>query len=142
MNTLSRTGDLNLIRISEMKKYPDCPFCHPDREIILKGVYCYAIYDMFPVNRGHILVITDRHVGDYFAMEQDEIEDLWETVRKARDLLEEKYSPQGFNVGFNVGEPAGQTIDHVHIHVIPRYSGDMEDPTGGVRHVIPERGKY
>lgn len=125
-----------------MKKDPDCPFCHPDREIILKGACCYAIYDMFPVNRGHILVITNRHVGDYFELEQEEIEDLWETVRKVRDFLEENYAPHGFNVGFNVGEAAGQTIDHVHIHLIPRYSGDMEDPTGGVRHVIPERGKY
>ena len=73
---------------------------------------------------------------------QEEIEDLWETVRKARDFLEENYAPRGFNVGFNVGETAGQTIDQVHIHVIPRFEGDMEGSTGGVRHVIPEKGKY
>lgn len=120
----------------------DCPFCEIDREIIMDSELCFSIYDQYPVNKGHILVIPKRHVGDYFHLNHDETDSLWEMVHEAKVFLENKFNPQGFNVGFNVGHEAGQTIDHVHIHVIPRYSGDMENPTGGVRHVIPEKGKY
>ena len=119
-----------------------CPFCEIDRESILDSELCFSIYDKYPVNKGHILVIPKRHVGDYFQLQHDEVDSLWEMVQKAKVFLENKFNPQGFNVGFNVGHEAGQTIDHVHIHIIPRYTGDMEDPTGGVRHVIPEKGKY
>ncbi len=119
-----------------------CPFCHPDREVILESELCYAIFDKFPVNPGHVLVITRRHEGDYFNLLSEEVADLWSLVEKMKVFLEKEYAPDGFNVGFNVGSTAGQTIDHVHIHIIPRYAGDMDDPTGGVRHVIPERGRY
>ena len=119
-----------------------CPFCNIDREIILDSDLCFAVNDKFPVNVGHILVIPKRHVKDYFELNKNEVASLWEMVSRAKTLIDLKYNPQGYNVGFNVGESAGQTISHVHIHVIPRYKGDMEDPTGGVRHVIPVKGKY
>jgi diadenosine tetraphosphate (Ap4A) HIT family hydrolase len=70
------------------------------------------------------------------------VEDVWRLVGEVKELLDLEFHPDGFNVGFNIGPSAGQTVDHVHIHVIPRYNGDMEDPTGGVRHVIPWRGKH
>ena len=120
----------------------DCPFCETDQEIILDSELCFSIYDKYPVNKGHILIIPKRHVGDYFQLQHDEVDSIWEMVHEVKVFLENEFNPQGFNIGFNVGHEAGQTIDHTHIHVIPRYSGDMDDPTGGVRHVIPEKGKY
>ena len=119
-----------------------CPFCNIDREVLASSDLCLAFYDKYPVNRGHVLVIPRRHVGDYFELLEAEIEDAWRLVREVKSLLESEFHPAGFNVGFNVGFAAGQTVDHVHIHIIPRYEGDMEDPTGGVRHVIPGKGKY
>ena len=121
---------------------PNCPFCNPEREIIFRSAHCYAIYDHYPVNPGHVLVIPNRHTGNYFDLNQDEIRDLWDMVSDIKDFLDGKHKPDGYNIGFNVGQSAGQTIDHVHVHVIPRYAGDMEDPTGGIRHVIPEKGNY
>lgn len=123
-------------------KQKDCPFCDINREIILESDLCLAFYDQYPVNKGHTLVIPKRHVKDYFELSQEEVYDVWQMVGKVQEFLEIEYNPNGYNIGFNVGRDAGQTIDHVHIHVIPRYKGDMEDPTGGVRHVIPEKGKY
>ena len=120
----------------------NCPFCNPDREVIGEAEHCFALYDKYPVNPGHVLIVSKRHAGDYFDLNGEEVACMWEMVARMRTFLEEEFRPQGFNVGFNVGAPAGQTIDHVHIHVIPRYAGDMDDPTGGVRHVIPEKGKY
>ena len=120
----------------------DCPFCNIDREIILSSDLCLAIYDKYPVNIGHVLIISKRHVEDYFDLDEKEIESISKMVIEVKKILDIKYNPQGYNIGFNVGKEAGQTIDHVHIHVIPRYTGDMDDPTGGVRHVIPEKGKY
>ena len=119
-----------------------CPFCTHDRELIQESEYGYALYDKYPVNPGHVLVISRRHVSDYFDLEDGEKAGLWKLVEEMRSFLDDEFHPDGFNVGFNVGKEAGQTIDHVHIHIIPRYSGDMDDPTGGVRHVIPEKGKY
>ncbi|MCK4823658.1 HIT family protein [bacterium] len=120
----------------------DCPFCNIDREILAGSDLCLAIYDKYPVNKGHVLVVSRRHVEDYFSLEQDEVEEIWKLVEEVKGLIQLEFQPAGFNIGFNVGPVAGQTIDHVHIHVIPRYEGDMEDPTGGVRHVIPGKGKY
>jgi len=119
-----------------------CPFCTIDREVLFESEWCFAIYDKYPVNPGHVLVISRRHVADYFELSGEEVAGLWEMVAEVREFLSAEYSPDGFNVGFNVGAAAGQTIDHVHLHVIPRSEGDMEDPTGGVRHVIPEKSWY
>jgi diadenosine tetraphosphate (Ap4A) HIT family hydrolase len=119
-----------------------CPFCRVDREVILASQLSFSIYDKFPVSPGHVLVIPRRHVEDCFDLSRAEVEDLWEMVANVRQLLNDKYNPGGFNVGFNSGTEAGQTIPHAHIHIIPRYRGDVEDPAGGIRNVIPGRGKY
>jgi diadenosine tetraphosphate (Ap4A) HIT family hydrolase len=104
----------------------------------------FAIFDRFPVSPGHVLVITRRVVPTFFECSGEEQSALLDLVAEAKRLLEERLDPKpdGYNVGFNAGAAAGQTVPHVHVHVIPRYAGDMPDPRGGVRHVIPEKGNY
>ncbi len=120
-----------------------CPFCHPlPPDIVLRSHHCYARWDKFPVTEGHLLIIPDRHFADYFEATHAEKADLWAFVDECQAFLMERYHPDGFNVGINVGSAAGQTIGHVHIHLIPRRKGDMEHPRGGVRHVIPSKGNY
>lgn len=89
-----------------------------------------------------MLIIPKRHVADYFELNEAEKNDIWQLVEQAKIFLEENFKPDGFNIGFNSGTAAGQTVFHVHIHIIPRFTGDVEDPTGGVRNVIPGKGKY
>jgi diadenosine tetraphosphate (Ap4A) HIT family hydrolase len=120
----------------------DCPFCNPDREIIAENDHSIAIFDSHPVSPGHALVIPRHHVSTIFDLADDEYASCFNLVRKIREILEEKHSTDAFNVGVNCGETAGQTVDHAHIHVIPRYSGDVDDPRGGVRHIIPDKGFY
>ncbi len=118
-----------------------CPFCEIE-SYILENNLSYAIYDKYPVNDGHLLVIPKRHVADYFDLTMEEKNSLIELVDKAKKMLDEKYNPDGYNIGINAGEVAGQTVMHVHLHLIPRYNGDMNEPEGGVRGVIPEKQKY
>jgi diadenosine tetraphosphate (Ap4A) HIT family hydrolase len=119
----------------------NCPFCKIQNPI-LENEKAYAIYDKNPVNQGHLLIITKRHLNSYFNTTYQEQKALDNLLRKGRNLLLEKFNPDGFNIGINEGEYAGQTIKHLHIHLIPRYKGDIEDPTGGVRGVIPEKRVY
>ena len=120
-----------------------CPFCTLDgREIVLRAEHAVAFYDRFPVNPGHMLVIPRRHESSFFELTPEEKEDVFDLLDRAKVLLTEKYSPAGFNVGINIGRAAGQTVFHAHIHMIPRYEGDVAEPTGGVRGVIPERRIY
>ncbi len=119
-----------------------CPFCSPKREITAANVGAIAIYDGFPVSDGHTLVIPRRHVASVFDLDDEEYQACFNLVRDVRDILEGLHGTTAFNVGINCGEIAGQTIDHAHIHVIPRYPGDMDDPRGGVRHIIPGKGYY
>ena len=120
-----------------------CPFCNPSKEdIILKNDLCYAKFDKYPVNKGHILIIPFRHFDNYFDATKEEKMALIELIDKAKQYLDKNFKPDGYNIGINVGKTAGQTIMHVHIHIIPRYKGDMDDPRGGVRGVIPEKQKY
>jgi len=116
----------------------------PVAEWVCANERCFAIYDKFPVSRGHVLVITRRVVPTYFDCTGAEQAAVMELVAEVKRLLDERLDPKpdGYNVGFNSGAAAGQTVPHVHVHVIPRYSGDMPDPRGGVRHVIPEKGNY
>ncbi len=120
----------------------NCIFCRNTSTPVLETELSYAVYDKFPVSEGHILVIPKRHEADYFRLTENEKADLWRLVDQVKDLLEERFHPDGYNVGININRSAGQTIFHVHIHVIPRYEGDMEDPAGGVRGVIPGKMKY
>jgi len=119
----------------------DCPFCRR-HDILVENDFASAIYDAHPVTRGHTLVIPKRHFADAFESTKEEMEALIEIVRRVKQLLDDEYSPDGYNIGFNCGRAAGQSIMHLHIHVIPRYAGDRYDPTGGVRGVIPEKQRY
>ena len=109
---------------------------------LLESEIGFVIYDGFPVSEGHCLVVPNRVYADYFDSTQEELDGLHALVVETKSLLEEEYSPDGYNVGINCGEAAGQTVSHMHIHVIPRYKTDMEDPRGGVRGVIPSKQKY
>ncbi|NLW44820.1 MAG: HIT family protein [Syntrophomonadaceae bacterium] len=119
----------------------ECPFCRPD-EVILENRLAWARFDPFPVNPGHLLVITRRHVTDFFQSTEEERAAINSLLEEAKILLDGRYNPDGYNIGINCGPAAGQTIMHLHIHLIPRYQGDMDDPRGGVRGVIPEKQKY
>lgn len=118
-----------------------CPFCRPD-EAILRNALAYVRPDKFPVTRGHVLVIPYRHVADYFDTTKAEREAILSLLDEAKAWLDRKRAPAGYNVGVNVGAAAGQTIMHLHVHLIPRYRGDVADPRGGVRGVIPARQSY
>jgi len=121
----------------------NCPFCNINKsDIILESKLSLVFYDKFPVNKGHILIISKRHTSNYFELTQEEKNDIWKLVDKASELLTRKYYPTGFNIGININKSAGQTIHHIHIHLIPRYINDVADPAGGVRGVIPSKQKY
>ena len=112
------------------------------REKLFENDVGFVIYDKYPVNKGHCLIVPKRVYPDYFESTHEEIIGLNDLLFKTRQYLLEKYNPTGFNVGVNCGRDSGQTVDHLHIHLIPRYKNDMGDPTGGVRGVIPEKQKY
>jgi diadenosine tetraphosphate (Ap4A) HIT family hydrolase len=115
----------------------------PKTDWLCANAFAFAIYDRFPVSPGHVLVITRRVVPTYFDCTAEEQAALMDLVGQVKRLLDQREpKPNGYNVGFNSGTAAGQTVPHVHVHVIPRYAGDMPDPRGGVRHVIPEKGNY
>jgi diadenosine tetraphosphate (Ap4A) HIT family hydrolase len=120
-----------------------CPFCSLPRErIIVSNVCGIAIRDGFPVSPGHTLIIPRRHVGSYFDLSNDERDALLALLEVARHGLDKELHPAGYNIGINDGPVAGQTILHLHVHLIPRYHGDQADPRGGVRWVIPEKADY
>jgi diadenosine tetraphosphate (Ap4A) HIT family hydrolase len=123
---------------------PNCPFCNIDseRDLIVESATAYAIYDKFPVNDGHALIIPKRHCASYFDLSFKEQAACMFMLNKVREVVSKRFNPDAFNIGINVGEKAGQTIHHVHIHLIPRFDGDVEDPRGGVRGVIPVKQKY
>jgi len=122
------------------KESPFYPL-EPDR-IILKNENCVAFYDRFPVNEGHALVIPCQPVASLYDLEDNIQAELWDMVRQVRIILKEKFNPDGFNIGINDGAAAGQTMPHIHIHIIPRYNGDTEDPRGGIRWIFPKKAKY
>lgn len=119
-----------------------CVFCALEKETIAENNNSYAIFDKYPVNEGHVLVIPKRHVADYFELNFTEQLSLWKLANFIQAILKEQFKPDAFNVGINAGEAAGQTVYHVHIHIIPRYKGDVENPVGGVRGVIPWKKEY
>lgn len=121
-----------------------CPFCSPDseRELIVESATAYAIFDKFPVSEGHALIIPKRHCANYFELSFKEQAACVFMLNKVKEIISADNNPDGFNIGINIGEFAGQTVDHVHIHLIPRYKGDVENPRGGVRGVIPAKKEY
>ena len=121
-----------------------CPFCdrieRGEHSAASTGAVAFA--DGYAVSRGHTLVVPRRHVTSLFELNDAEQADVWALVAQVRATLASAHAPSGFNIGLNDGASAGQTIDHAHVHVIPRYDGDVPDPRGGVRWVIPENAPY
>jgi diadenosine tetraphosphate (Ap4A) HIT family hydrolase len=124
-----------------MSKHDHCPFCGNPKKVIQNDL-AFAHYDSYPVNPGHCLVITHRHVAGYFDATVEEKMAIWTLVDEMKAIIDAEFQPDAYNVGVNIGEAAGQSVPHLHIHVIPRYKGDMENPKGGVRGVIPHKQKY
>jgi diadenosine tetraphosphate (Ap4A) HIT family hydrolase len=112
-----------------------CIFCDhlKNKNYITENELAFAIYDAFPVNKGHVLVMPKRHFVNFFDATTEEIMAFNDLLQKVKDLLDEELKPDGYNIGINIGEAAGQTIFHLHIHLIPRYNGDVANPRGGVR---------
>ena len=124
-----------------MKNQDSCPFCRI-QDIVLENRLAVAFYDKYPVSPGHLLIIPRRHVADYFDATRDELQAISDLIKQGKVLLDRERQPDGYNIGVNCGEAAGQTVMHLHIHLIPRYLGDLENPRGGVRGVIPDRRIY
>lgn len=122
---------------------PSCPFCSLAPERFREGTrHSIRIDDAFPVSPGHALVIPRRHVQSFFDLRDDERADLLNLLGRARATIQAERSPDGFNIGINDGTAAGQTVMHLHVHLIPRYAGDRPNPRGGVRWIFPERADY
>ena len=121
-----------------------CPFC----ALVLQKQYenestrSVSFKDKYPVSPGHTLIIPKRHETDFSLLTQEEQADIWDLAKIAIDEIKNTLNPAGFNIGVNINEAAGQTVGHAHMHVIPRYEGDMADPRGGIRRVIPDKADY
>ncbi len=120
-----------------------CPFCSlPATRIVLRNAHGLVIRDGYPISPGHTLIIPRRHVSSFFDLHAGERTDLLSLLDEARQALDAELRPDGYNIGINDGPAAGQTVDHLHIHLIPRYTGDQADPRGGVRWIVPEKADY
>ena len=120
-----------------------CPFCNPVAdEIVAKNDLCYARWDGYPVSKGHLLVVPFRHAADYFSLTVEEKQAVLALVDECKEVIEKNLRPAGYNIGFNVGKAAGQTVMHCHCHMIPRYVGDVRNARGGVRGVVQKKRDY
>ena len=147
--SLERNASYELYQYQHFNKLPRkegevCPFCRLSRrvEIICETATCVAFYDGYPVSPGHALIIPKRHVASYFDLTNHEREAMNVVLQYVKQKVDERYHPDGYNVGINVNEAAGQSVFHVHMHLIPRYKGDVPNPKGGVRGVIPSKQSY
>lgn len=131
----SRTGNRGMS--------PDCIFCQRDdvelHRVVVENDSCYARYDNYPAAAGHVEVVPKRHVVSYFDLTERELVDAHRLMLAVRDVLTKEFEPDGFTIGINEGRAAGRTIDHLHIHLIPRYRHDVDDPRGGIRKVVADR---
>jgi len=124
-----------------------CPFCtlqteSSHRKLLLENDTGFVIRDGYPITNGHTLIIPKRHVSSFFEITQQERQDLFELVDQVKAQLDQEFKPASYNIGINDGEAAGQTIPHLHIHLIPRYNEPDKDPRGGVRWLVPEKADY
>lgn len=147
--SLERNSSYELYQYQHFNKLPRkegevCPFCRLSRrvEIICETATCVAFYDGYPVSPGHALIIPKRHVASYFDLTNHEREAMNVVLQYVKQKVDERYHPDGYNVGINVNEAAGQSVFHVHMRLIPRYKGDVLNPKGGVRGVIPSKQSY
>ena len=126
---------------------PECIFCQigrrkKDVNFFAAFTHCYVIKDQFPVSNGHLLIIPYEHTENWFTAREEVRSEMMQALLLMKERLDKEYAPDGYNIGANIGETAGQTVMHLHLHLIPRYRGDMENPKGGVRGVIPSKQKY
>ncbi len=120
-----------------------CPFCTlPAERIIQENEHCVLVLDAYPVSQGHSLIIPKKHVASWFDITTVERDSMMSLLDRAREKAISETSPDGFNIGINDGAAAGQTVPHLHMHLIPRYTHDQPDPRGGIRWVIPGKAKY
>ena len=123
----------------------DCQFCKIANEkfhILFESDLAVAFYDSYPVNVGHVLIIPKRHCETYFDLTEEELKEMFELSKEVKEVLDKEFEPDGYNVGFNCGEAGGQTVMHAHMHVIPRYKGDTENPRGGIRKAVKRKDNY
>jgi diadenosine tetraphosphate (Ap4A) HIT family hydrolase len=131
----------------EFKKFliekMNCLFCNlPTDRIIFQNEFAMMIEDAYPISRGHCLIIPKRHVGSWFSTNVEEQSSILQLLSEAKNRQDKEYQPASYNIGINDGQAAGQTVPHLHVHLIPRYQEDKVDPRGGVRWIIPEKAKY
>jgi diadenosine tetraphosphate (Ap4A) HIT family hydrolase len=114
-----------------------CPFCSPDKkDIVFENALWYARWNAFPATRGHLLVIPFRHLAGYFDTTTEEQVSLPEMLFGCKKILDTKFGPAGYNIVINIGEAADQKVMHCHVHIIPRYSGDTDNPSGGIQGIV------
>lgn len=134
---------MEISKIASMNAQTNCIFCHlTPEQIIAENSLCIAIRDGFPLSNGHTLIIPKRHVANYFDLTPEETAAMQALMHQIKVQIDNDLIPDGYNIGINVNAAAGQTIFHVHMHLIPRYIGDVENPKGGVRGVIPGKQRY
>lgn len=113
-----------------------------NNRIIFRDEHFFIIKDSFPVSPGHLLIISNNVKSNFFELSEDEQKALVKAIEKAKEIIEQEHKPDGYNIGMNCGEAAGQTVFHFHCHLIPRYKGDMQNPRGGIRHCVEGKGNY
>ena len=113
-----------------------------DDRVIYRGDYFFMIYDAYPVSKNHLLIISNELREDYFSLTEEEQQELPKMINKAKSIIEKEITPDGYNIGMNCGVTSGQTVMHFHCHIIPRFKGDVDNPSGGVRHCIMHKGYY
>lgn len=124
-------------------KQANCIFCQRTGiPIVLENDLAVAFWDIHPVRKGHLLVVLKEHKQDYFQLDKPELLAMDDLVRQGKVLIDSKYAPDGYNIGINVGEYAGQTVMHCHFHLIPRYKGDVKHPAGGIRNMLPRAARF
>ncbi len=124
----------------------ECLFCEiikgRKKQIISENSGFYSIYDENPVSEGHAIVMPKRHFASVLEITNEELIDMHQCIKETIAIIQKRYNPDGYNIGINDGESAGQTIFHLHVHVMPRRTGDVENPVGGVRNIFPGKGDY
>lgn len=124
----------------------NCFFCdiqkEKDLQVFLESENFIARFDGFPVSKGHCEIISRKHVDSFFDLTDREGVEIMYLIRRVREILDREFAPNAYNIGINDGEAAGRTIPHFHLHIIPRYKGDVKNPRGGVRNVIPYKADY
>lgn len=120
----------------------NCRFCNLyDEKYISENDSAFAVYDHHPMNKGHAIIICKRHIQSYFEATDEEVKEMHQLIQQTKRIIDEKFNPDGYNIAINIGKSAGQTVMHLHIHVIPRYTGDVENPKGGLRKLKGPREK-